>query len=487
MASVGRWLGNPLSRALLRFVTTRDACGDRLSNAIDLYLGKEKPLCWKCRLAGKIVGYTIEKGTSLFGVKNDEIKKALAEPVFKRGLMNVLNGIARYGVTNPQIINAPFLVVWDFTHMCNLRCKHCYQDAQQALPDELTTDESKKLIDELAEAGVVVIAFSGGEPLLRKDFFEIASYAHQRDLYVTLASNGTMITPEVAKKLHDTGVEYIEISLDGKDAAHHDAMRGINGAFERSIAGIRNCVGQGIYTGIATTVTQDNYHQVPEITKLAKDLGVIRLIFFNFIPTGRGEKIIDNDITPWQREDLLKYLHLNNKPGQTLEILSTAPQLARIAIQVREGSGVPVGHFHIGADLTGRTRMLADFIGGCGAGRLYCSVEPQGDIQPCVFMPIKVGNIREQSFLEIWHTSEVLKGLRVRDNLTGACSSCPDKYICGGCRARAWAYFRDLTAPDPGCIKNMKAWDCIRRWSSCSRADHYTQRENEQPPVVKTS
>ncbi|MFA6331850.1 MAG: radical SAM protein [Methanoregula sp.] len=411
-------------------------------------------MCWKCRLAGKIVGYTLRKSSNLFGVGNEDIKKGLAEPVFKNGLMNVLNGIARYGVTRPQIVNAPFLVVWDFTHRCNLHCKHCYQDAQLALPDELDTEEAKHLIREMADAGVVVIAFSGGEPLMRKDFFEIAAYAHQQGMYIALASNGTMITPEIAGRLKKIGVDYVEISLDGKDAAYHDALRGIDGAFERSVTGIRNCVENGIYSCIATTVTQDNYDQVPEIYQLAADLGVTRVIFFNFIPTGRGAEMADKDITPCQREDLLRFILAKNIPGFTPEVLSTAPQLARVAIQRDKDAGVPVGHFHLGTELSGKTRMLADFIGGCGAGRLYCSIEPQGDVQPCVFMPIKVGNIRQTPFLEIWHNAEVLKNLRDRDLLTGTCGSCTNKYICGGCRARAWAYFHDLTMPDPGCINN---------------------------------
>ena len=247
MAAVERWLGNPVSLSLLNFVATNDECGNRLSNAIDAYLGTEKDLCWKCRLAGKIVGYTIRKSSHLFGVNEAEIRQGLAETVFKRGLVNVLGGIARYGITRPQIVNAPFLVVWDFTHMCNLQCKHCYQDAQKALPGELTTQEAKNLVDQLSDAGVVVIAFSGGEPLMRKDFFEIALYAHQHDLYVALASNGTLVTPEVAKKLHDAGVDYVEVSIDGMDAASHDAMRGISGAFDRSVEGIKNCVAEGIY------------------------------------------------------------------------------------------------------------------------------------------------------------------------------------------------------------------------------------------------
>ncbi len=450
MAAVERWLGNPVSLSLLNFVATNDECGNRLSNAIDAYLGTEKDLCWKCRLAGKIVGYTIRKSSHLFGVNEAEIRQGLAETVFKRGLVNVLGGIARYGITRPQIVNAPFLVVWDFTHMCNLQCKHCYQDAQKALPGELTTQEAKNLVDQLSDAGVVVIAFSGGEPLMRKDFFEIALYAHQHDLYVALASNGTLVTPEVAKKLHDAGVDYVEVSIDGMDAASHDAMRGISGAFDRSVEGIKNCVAEGIYSCIATTVTRENYDQVAEIHELAKKLGVQRLMCFNFIPTGRGIEMADKDITPCQREDLLRFILTKDKDGAMPEILSTAPQFARVALSDDESNGVPVGHFHSGNGLQGRTRMLADFIGGCGAGRLYCSIEPDGDVQPCVFLPVTVGNVKEKKFLEIWHEAEVLQQLRDRSSLEGHCATCENKLVCGGCRARAWAYYGNLNAPDPG-------------------------------------
>ena len=251
----------------------------------------------------------------------------------------------------------------------------------------------------------MVIAFSGGEALMRKDFYEIASHAKKQHMHVALASNGTLITDEVAGKLTLAGVDYVEISIDGKNALHHDAMRGIPGAFDRTVSGIRNCIDAGIYTCIATTVTSDNYDQVGEIQQLSEDLGAKRLMLFNFIPTGRGVEIVDKDITPCQREELLKFLLNRDLDGGHIEVLSTAPQIARVAVEDERKKAVPMGHFHLGEGLSGKTRALADFIGGCGAGRLYCSVEPTGNVQPCVFLPITVGNIREKPFLEIWHDS----------------------------------------------------------------------------------
>jgi len=461
LPAVRRWLGNPFSRALLRFVVQDDDCGNRLTNAIRYYQDPSIELCWRCRLAGRMVGQTLHRSSNFFGVSEDDVRSGLRETVFLRGLRNVLEGIARYGVTMPQIVNAPFMVVWDFTHRCNLRCSHCYQDAQKALPHELDTGEAKRLVEELASAGVVIIALSGGEPLMRKDFFEVAAHARENDIYVALATNGTLITPEMAAKIRDAGIDYVEISVDGRDAESHDAVRGIPGAFDRTIAGIRNCVAEGFYTCMATTVTRTNYDQVPDIYDLASELGVNRLMSFNFIPTGRGVEMASQDISPEQRRDLMRYLMARTRNGTGPEALATAPQIAPVALA--DEAGVPVGHFYAGEEMEGRARLLADFIGGCGAGRLYCSIEPQGDIQPCVFLPITVGNVRDAPFLEIWHSSEVLQGLRDRSRLSGACADCSNKYICGGCRARGWAYFGDIHAPDPGCINNREYWESLRK------------------------
>ena len=144
------------------------------------------------------------------------------------------------------------------------------------------------------------------------------------------------------------------------------------------------------------------------------------MLCFNFIPTGRGKELAKTDLTPDQRESMLKFILEKDLNGGTPIVLSTAPQLARVALEMEDSCGVPVGHFHLGSEIQGKTRMLADFIGGCGAGRLYCSIEPTGNVQPCVFLPIVLGNLREKPFLDIWHNSEVLDTLRDRTNLKGS-------------------------------------------------------------------
>jgi radical SAM protein with 4Fe4S-binding SPASM domain len=463
MATVERWLGNPLTRMLLRWIHSDcSECGNRLESALDRFTGRaSQPLCISCRVASGLIAFTLRQSGKIFGVDEGDLREGLSDPYLRRGLSNVLAGIARYGITRPQRVNAPFLVVWDVTHRCNLRCLHCYQDAQKTLPDELTTEEAREVLDDLADAGVAAVAFSGGEPLMRRDMPELITYAKKKGFFVSLASNGTLIDDPVAGDLASRGLDYIEISLDGMDAAHHDRFRGVSGAFDRSLRGIRACVKAGLDTCIATTVTRDTLDQVPGIHRLGGTLGVSRMMCFNFIPTGRGTTMADRDITPEQREDLLRWILATDRRGEGPLVLSTAPQFARVALEDEAPGGIPVGHFYYGGEIEGKTAALAEFIGGCGAGRIYCSIEPTGDVQPCVFLPITVGNLRTASFEQIWHTSEVLEHLRSRDTLKGHCGECQYHLICGGCRARAWAYYRDLDAPDPGCIRNHDAWEAL--------------------------
>jgi len=213
---VNTWLGNPLSRSMLRWVSKRDERGSKLDRALKRYAGYKVNSTFSDKIAYMIVKHAMDKGSKSFDVDIKEVKEAMKLPVVRRGLANILEGIGKNGIMRPQLCAAPFLVVWDYTKQCNLKCKHCYESAE-SLPakDELTTEEAKKVIDQLAEIGVVAIAFSGGEPLIRKDFFEVAEYARGKDFYVSVASNATLITPAVAKKLSGV-IDYIEISMDSE-------------------------------------------------------------------------------------------------------------------------------------------------------------------------------------------------------------------------------------------------------------------------------
>ncbi|GAI00155.1 unnamed protein product [marine sediment metagenome] len=460
-------LGNPVSRAVLtRSTEPCPKCGDRrLRIVLAKYAGVGTKACPTCHIYSFVIGGIIDIGRVLLRASKREMRDFFKSQTARRGLANVVRGIAEHGVTQPQQLGAPFLVVWDLTHACNLKCKHCYQRADRTLPDELTTGEAKRLIEELADADVVVLAFSGGEPLMRPDFYELAAYARSLGIYVALATNGTLITKEAARRLKELDI-YVEISLDGASAKTHDEFRGVRGMFGRTIDGIKNCVGAGIYTCIATTATKLNLNEMQEMYELASSLGCKRQMIFNFVPTGRGADMADLDLSPEERERLLEQNYANLVSGRGCDVLGTAPQLARIALRHAEGvEGAPLvsAHFAAAADLGEHTRLLAEFIGGCGAGRCYCAIEPNGDVQPCVFMPIRVGNVREKSFLEIWRESPVLNDLRDRSRLKGHCGECEYRCACGGCRARAYGYFGDYRMPDPGCVNNLEHWKQLKR------------------------
>jgi len=418
-----------------------------------IYLGKAKAESFSCRVYSGLLGTLINIGLSAFGVDRNSFSEYFSRSTNRRGLLTVMRGIARYGVTKPQLLDAPFLVVWNLTDACNLSCRHCYQRAGPKRPDELPTSEKLRVVEELAKVGVVSVAFSGGEPLMAEDFFDVAAKVKEEGMYLAIATNGTLITGDVAKRLRALGTDYVEVSLDFANAKDHDEFRGVEGAFERTLQGIRNCVAEGIFTCIATTVTKLNLQQVPEIIELAKRLKVRRFIAFNFIPTGRGSDAAELDLTPEQREQLLTRLFHENRVGD-IEVLSTAPQYARVSLESSGGVNVAPTHFYVG-EASWDLKLLAEFIGGCGAGRLYCALQPNGDVSPCVFMPgLRIGNLKKESLTDIWHDSHVLSKLRNRESFQGNCGKCEYRFICGGCRARALAYFGDLLAPDPGCIRN---------------------------------
>ncbi|WP_048064511.1 radical SAM/SPASM domain-containing protein [Archaeoglobus fulgidus] len=452
-------VNNPLTKKALRNLSgSCKTCGDkRIKIAIDYALGYRSDACWKCRAAAKVVKKVIEAGGRAFNVDMNEIREKFRDAYWRKGLASVIKGIAHFGVRKPFVPGAPFQVVWDITYSCNLRCKHCYATAGKPLQDELTTDEALETIDKLDRLGVTIIAFSGGEPLVRRDIFELTRYAAEKGIYVAIATNGTLITEEIAKRMKENGVGYVQISLDGMKETH-EAFRGIRGCFDKTVEGIRNAVKTGLFVNVSMTVTRYNYHEVPKVVELCEKLGVNWFMHYNFIPTGRGREIVEADITPEQREELLKWLYEKNY-SSNISLLSTAPQFARVALQC-QGEIVPTHFYNVNAGE--RLKELAEFIGGCGAGRFYFAIKANGDIQPCVFFPLKVGNVREDDLEELWLHNHVFEDLRDKDILEG-CGSCGYRYVCGGCRARAYNYFGDYTKPDPGCVNNRRWWERISK------------------------
>ena len=449
----------PTTRKMLRLALKKcPGCGRTvLESALDDYTGKTDLKCAKCNgLYSQVIGFWIEFLRRSLNVKRKKVDQLLADPYARRAVVNLTKTFAYIGIKKPISIYAPFLVVWDFTHKCNLNCKHCYSNSGATHETELTTREATAVVDQLADAGVTALAFSGGEPLTRNDFFEVAKHAVAQGLYVSVATNGTLVTKENVRKLKQIGVHYVEISIDGATAETHDAFRGVPGAFDKAVTGLRNCVEEDLCACIATTATKNNLEEIPAILDLAEEIGAERFTYFNFIPTGRGKELFDQDLTPEEREKLMRYLLNRMSKGCKTTILTTAPQLARVALQCQGPSGtgevtMSMAHMQT-AKVSKKAVPLADFIGGCGAGRLYCSLSPQGDVHPCVFFPVNVGNLKTEKFSEVWLNSPLFNALRDRSKLKGACGKCSFKFTCGGCSARANAYYDDFLDSDPGCV-----------------------------------
>jgi radical SAM protein with 4Fe4S-binding SPASM domain len=381
-----------------------------------------------------------------------------------RGLVATARSVAEFGLTVPQRFSAPLFVVWNFTSRCNLNCRHCYQDSAAAgLPDELTLAEKLNLVDQAAAEYVPMIAFAGGEPTICRDLLPVLRRCRQYGIHTTLATHGGTMTRRLAAQLAEAGVKYVEISLDSVNPEHHDAFRGQPGMWQRTVRGMRRVVEQeGMRLGVAMCVHQENYHEVEDMLRFAVDIGASCFAHFNFIPVGRGLEMGAADLNPRQREQLLGTLNRWMQTGK-IGVLSTAPQLGRVCLAWAPADGLQ-SCSHAGSGGGAKARVVAKYLGGCGAGRTYICIEPNGDITPCVYMPHRVlGNIRNRSFADIFRRNEFWEVLCDRDWRTHHCQVCEFKNYCGGCRARADAYYGELNAGDPGCLFNEKHWDELVR------------------------
>ncbi len=441
-------------RKLMKMGVKRcESCGDvRIKVALDVAYGDRKDACWKCRTAARLVRKFLEKTAGAVGVGEERLREMLSADSYRRGIAVTLLGIYRYGVRKPFVPSAPYLAIWDVTGLCNLRCKHCYSNAGRPAPGELDTERALEVIERLSGWNVPGLAFSGGEPLMRDDFFELAEASADEGMFTALATNGTLIDRDTAERLEAAGVEYVEISLDGADPETHDRFRGVKGAWERAVEGIRHCVETDMMTVIAFTVHRNNVNEIPRLLDLAEDLGVDGVAVFNFIPTGQGRFRRELDLPPELREEVLRTL-VREASDRDILIYSTAPQMARVSLEMNEAgdSEILYGTHFAYAGKSRWIEPLLEFLGGCGAGRFLMAIRPNGDVQPCVFLPVKVGNILEDDPEDLWD-HEVFWACRDRDGLKDPCGECEFRYVCGGCRARAYAITGDVRGPDPGCI-----------------------------------
>lgn len=460
-------------RLLLAMIKKCATDGDkRLNIALDLIAGRRSSACKTCRVSARLIRLVLALGAKSFGTTLDAVKQGLHDSIFRRSMSSIICGVARFGVNKPFTPGAPFHVVWNVTKACNLKCKHCYESAGEKGLHELSTVEALECIDKLADAGVVFLAFSGGEPTIRPDILTLIRRATERGIYVAIATNGISFSNhERVRIFKEAGLKFVQVSLDGANAKTHDSFRGVLGAFERTITGIQNCVAEDLFVEISTTMTRSNLLEIQDIITLCEDLKAKWLMLYNLVPVGRGTELTNVDLSPSEREYILEMLwdRISNEHDSPLEVLTTAPQLGRLAFDANQQEGkqdslVAPTHFS-NTRLPSQMQNLTEFIGGCGAGRFYVAIEPNGDIYPCVFFPhteaMRVGNILDDDIEAVWTHSPLLQRLRNKDLLKDECGSCEKRYVCGGCRARAISYFGDELAPDPGCIHNKKHWDRI--------------------------
>ena len=286
------------------------------------------------------------------------------------------------------------MVAWELTRSCNLACSHCRASAKFGpYPNELTTSECFNLIDEIVSFSKPVVILTGGEPLLRKDIFQIAEYGKNKGLVMVMAPNGTLLTDENIKKIIASGIKRISVSLDGPDAASHDNLRQVPGAFAQACEGIARAKKAGLEFQINSTITKRNIKLLPQIINLAKDLGAKAHHIFLLVPTGRAKDMLDEELSAAEYEETLKLL-AQEKKNSSLEIkITCAPHFNRILLQ----------------EHCGTTESLAGR--GCMGGVSFCFISHVGEVQPCGYLELKCGNVRPQGFKKVWLESAILNNI----------------------------------------------------------------------------
>jgi AdoMet-dependent heme synthase len=404
--------------------------------------------------------------------------------------MSVTNGNGKH--SQPAGENKARLVFWEVTKGCNLRCIHCRATATElSSPTDLPTRTALNIIDQIAAAANPILVLSGGEPLYRSDIFQLARYATDKGLRVALATNGTLVTKDVARMIVDSGVRRVSISLDGADPLTHDSFRGIPGAFEAAVRGLQNLKALGMSVQINMTIARHNAHQLPDVLQLARNLGADALHTFLLVPVGCGVDIAaEQMVPPEEYERMLNWFYDQSLVGG-IELKATcAPHYFRVARQRRaadrraaeqlasiapvqtpkvpdrssigptdmtmpgstgiavkpQGIGQPVGH------PGGHPSDLNAMTKGCLAGTGVCFISHEGEVYPCGYLPVIAGDLRKQTFADIWENSKVFHELRDTSGLKGKCGCCEFRNVCMGCRARAYAATGDFMDEEPFCV-----------------------------------
>ncbi|QIW22971.1 radical SAM protein [Sulfolobus sp. S-194] len=349
-----------------------------------------------------------------------------------------------YNPKNPSKFSQVFrpVITWNMTYKCNLKCLHCYINASPQGDEGLTKDEALNLVDQMAEIKIPLLIMSGGEPLMRRDFFEIAKYASERGLRLALSTNGTLISKKVAEELKEIGFLYIGISLDSPYPEFHDKFRGVEGAFDLTVKGIKNAIEAGLNVGLRFTITSRNIDQIDDYIRLSLNLGVKRITFYHISASGRGKELKDWMYNPEQYKKFInKLIEYAKELKGKIEIETTL---------------APFDGIYIAKILAKDEKELEEYLkfvensGGCG--RKMISIYPNGDVYPCQFIDFyKLGNVRQKPLKEIIQNIPDFF-VNTDKYLTGKCATCEYKSACkGGDRARAYYWNEDIYGDDPLC------------------------------------
>ena len=340
----------------------------------------------------------------------------------------------------------PKWIAWEITRRCNLKCIHCRSSSEievKGHPD-FSTQEAFRIIDDIISYAKPVIVLSGGEPLLRMDVFEVARYGTEKGLRMCLATNGTLVNDKICEKIKNSGIKIVSLSLDGSEETVHDNFRNQKGAFAGTINAAQLFQKHGIEFIINSSFTKRNQEDIPRIYKLAKELGATAWYMFMIVPTGRGEEIMNELISKEDYEEVLEWHYQMEKGEKEMLVRPTcAPHYYRIVLQKSKEEGTKF-----------ERRTLKFSTGGakgCIAGQLIALIDVDGDVLPCSYFPKSAGNIKVQSFKDIWENSELFKELRDFKKYKGKCGSCEYVSVCGGCRARAYSVYGDYLEEEPFC------------------------------------
>jgi len=340
----------------------------------------------------------------------------------------------------------PKWVAWEMTRRCNLRCVHCRSSSEAEVcgHPNFDTQTAFRVVDNICAFASPVLVLSGGEPLLREDIFDIAAYGTQKGLRVCMATNGTLVTDAVCERILAAGIRMVSLSLDGASPEVHDNFRSQKGAFLGTLNATRLFRKHGISFLINSSFTKRNQGEIAKTYALAKEMGATAWYMFMVVPTGRGEEVVAELIPPADYDAILDWhAEMEKQEDEMLVRPTCAPHYYRVVLQKAKADGEKY-----------KRRSLAFSTGGskgCLAGQLICFIDVDGEVLPCSYFPVSAGNVRKQSFEEIWKEGKVFQDMRDFGRLKGRCGACEYVNVCGGCRARALSMSGDYMAEEPFC------------------------------------